>query len=135
MIKKMTILIGIIFLSLSTASFSKEKFEIEFAWGDIKNCTDGNPNTVLNPIFTLKNVPEGTNYIQFNMIDTDVPGYYHGGGKVEYSGQTKIEPGAFKYKSPCPPSGTHTYKWTASARDDKKKELAKASNTRKYPEK
>ena len=69
------------------------------------------------------------------MLDLDRRMNDHGGGKVEYSGQTKIEPGAFKYKSPCPPSRTHTYKWTASARDDKNKELAKASNTRKYPEK
>ena len=135
MIKKILVFIGIIFLSLPTASFSKEKFEIEFAWGDIKNCTDGSPNTVLNPIFTLKNVPEGTNYIYFNMIDLDKRGVLHGGGKVEYSGQTKIEPGAFKYMSPCPPYGTHTYKWTATARDDKNKELGKASNTREYPEK
>jgi len=135
MLKKIIIFLGIIFYSLSSISFSKEKFEIEFEWGDIPKCSSGNPNTVSNPIFTLKNVPEGTSYIQFRMIDLNVLGYNHGGGKVQYTGQSKIEPGAFKYSSPCPPGGTHTYKWTATARSDKKKKLAKASAKRKYPEK
>jgi len=28
-----------------------------------------------------------------------------------------IKPGAFKYESPCPPSGSHTYEWDATAKD------------------
>ena len=37
-----------------------------------------------------------------------------------YGGETVIQPGAFKYKSPCPPSGSHTYEWTITAIGDKK---------------
>jgi len=125
----------IIFLLLSTHSFSKEKFEIEFEWGDIPKCKFGKSSNVSNPIFTLKNVPEGTSYIQFKMFALNNPGFDHGGGKVKYTGQSKIEPGAFKYLSPCPPRGISSYKWTATARSDKKKKLAKASAKRKYPEK
>ena len=39
----------------------------------------------------------------------------------------KIEPGSFKYKSPCPPDGQHTYSWIASANK------AKANSNQKYP--
>ena len=40
----------------------------------------------------------------FKLVDLDVKSYNHGGGWVEYKGQSTIEPGAFKYKSPCPPN-------------------------------
>jgi phosphatidylethanolamine-binding protein (PEBP) family uncharacterized protein len=133
--KKLTTLFSIFFLLNSSVSFSEEKFQIEFEWGNIRNCTDGNPNTVTNPIFKLINVPKGTAHIQFTMIDTDVPGYYHGGGKVDYVGQKTIEPGVFKYSSPCPPMGSHKYKWNAYAKNDKNEEIGKASAIRNYPEK
>ena len=69
------------------------------------------------------------------MKDKNVPQYNHGGGKIKnYSGETVIQPGAFKYKSPCPPSGSHTYEWTITAVGEKKKKLGKAKATRKYPE-
>ena len=85
-----------------------EEFSISFEWGDIKKCTTGYPNKVSNPIFTLNNVPEGTKFLKFKMKDKNAPGFNHGGGKIEYIGENVIEPGAFKYKSPCPPGGTHT---------------------------
>lgn len=44
-----------------------------------------------------------------------------------------IAPGAFKYASPCPPGGKHTYEWTAVARDKAGKTLATAKARRKYP--
>ena len=73
--------------------------------------------------------------LRFKMKDKDVPNYNHGGGKIKnYSGETTIQPGAFKYKSPCPPDGTHTYEWTITAIGDKKKKLGKAVATRNYPE-
>ena len=86
--------------------------------------TSGKPNKVSNPIFTLTDVPEGTKELRFRMKDKDVPGYNHGGRKIKnYTGETTIQPGAFKYKSPCPPSGSHTYEWTITAIGDKKKKL------------
>ena len=120
---------------LSNSSFASE-FSMSFDWGNIKKCTSGKPNKVSNPIFELKNVPDGTTWIHFKMVDRDVPNYNHGGGWVEYKGQTKIEPGEFKYKSPCPPNGKHKYEWTATAK--KKKSgfggtIAKAKASKMYP--
>ena len=124
----------ITFYTISTISAFAE-FSFSFEWGNIKDCRTGKPNIVSNPIFNLSNVPEGTKELRFKMRDKDVPGYNHGGGKIKnYSGATTIEPGAFKYKSPCPPSGSHTYEWTITAIGDKKKKLSKAKATRKYPE-
>jgi len=110
-------------------------FEIQFNWDGLKSCTSGNPNTVANPKFVLKDVPEGTKFIRFKLVDTNVREYNHGGGVVAFSGQGVIEPGAFKYKSPCPPSGSHKYEWTATAQSKKSGgEIGKAKASRKYPE-
>jgi len=112
------------------------EFTISFEWGDIPLCTSGRPNTVPNPRFVLSNVPEGTKLIQFTMTDLDVPSYDHGGGTVKYTGNNVIEAGAFEYKSPCPPSGSHQYEWTAKA---KKKaglfsgSIGKARAVKTYP--
>ena len=110
-----------------------DDFEITFEWGDIPKCTTGRPNKVENPVFTLSNVPKGTVEIHFKMKDRDVPTYNHGGGKVDYTGTDVIEPGAFKYKSPCPPSGKHTYEWIATAIDANGGKLGKAKARKKYP--
>ncbi len=125
-------LAAVVALALATPTFA---FEISFTWDGLKSCTSGNPNTVANPRFMLKDVPEGTKFIRFKLVDTNVPEFNHGGGVVAYSGQTVIEPGAFKYKSPCPPNGAHAYEWTATAQSKKsggKLGIAKAA--RKYPE-
>ena len=130
---KKIILILTIYL-ISTISAYAE-FSFTFEWGDIKKCTSGKPNRVENPIFNLVNVPEGTKELRFRMKDKDVPGFNHGGGKIKnYGGENVIQPGAFKYKSPCPPKGSHTYEWTITAIGDKKKKLGKAKATREYPE-
>ena len=131
----MKFVLRIIFLFLFFSSIvSAAEFGLEFEWGNLKKCNSGNPNKVDNPVFKLSNVPEGTKILQFKMKDKDAPGYNHGGGKVEYSGQDTIEPGAFKYKSPCPPGGVHTYVWTVTAKNEKKKKIGKAKAQRKYPE-
>ena len=131
----MKFVLRIIFLFFFfTSVVSAAEFRLEFEWGNLKKCNSGNPNKVDNPIFKLSNVPEGTKILQFRMKDKDAPNYSHGGGKVEYSGQDTIEPGAFKYKSPCPPGGVHTYVWTVTAKNEKKKKIGKAKAQRKYPE-
>ena len=124
-----------IFISLFflTSAVNAAEFGLEFEWGNLKKCNSGNPNKVDNPIFKLTNVPEGTKTLSFRMKDKQSP-YNHGGGKVEYTGQTTIEPGAFKYKSPCPPGEVHTYVWTVTAKNEKKKKIGKAKAQRKYPE-
>lgn len=110
-------------------------FEITFTWDGLKSCTSGTPNTVTNPRFSLKDVPAGTKFIRFKLVDTEVRDFDHGGGVVAWDGQDTIEPGAFKYKSPCPPGGSHIYEWTATAQSKKSGgKLGTASAARPYPE-
>lgn len=110
-------------------------FEIGFEWGAFKSCTNGSPKTVDNPRFELTDVPAGTQFIRFKMVDLNYPSFDHGGGTVAYAGQTVIEPGAFTYKSPCPPNGQHKYQWTATAQTKKSGgKIGAAKAVRKYPE-
>ncbi len=70
------------------------------------------------------------------MTNLDAPDYNHGGGTVEYTGQSVIELGAFKYESPCPPNGTHTYVWNATAKNKEgffAKKLGKTKVKKQYP--
>ena len=106
-------------MTLSLLAAPAAAFDFSFDWSGLKSCTNGRPNVVANPAFTLKDVPAGTKYIRFKLKDRDVPSYNHGGGVVAYKGQKVIQRGAFKYKSPCPPSGRHTYEWTATAQTKK----------------
>jgi phosphatidylethanolamine-binding protein (PEBP) family uncharacterized protein len=113
-----------------------QTFAIEFDWGNIPLCNTGAPNTVSNPTFRLSNVPKGTKFIKFGLTDLDVPSYNHGGGTVAYSGQVEIKPGAFKYESPCPPGGSHTYEWEATAKNGDgffADSLGSAKASTKYP--
>lgn len=131
----------LIFASFIVAAFlgvskpiNAQEFSFTFEWGDIRRCTSGNPNRVPNPIFTLKNVPDGTVQIYFKLVDFQARSYNHGGGTVTYAGEQVIQPGAFQYKSPCPPSGRHTYEWTAKAKDDNFDTIGEAKASKQYPE-
>ena len=110
------------------------EMSLSFTWGNIPLCTNGRPNTVANPEFVLRGVPQGTNRLVFKLTDLDVPSYNHGGGtvRVQMAGNGKIPSGVFKYKSPCPPSGKHTYQWVVTAKQGNKT-LAKAAAARQYP--
>ena len=88
-----------------------------------------------SPAFTVKDVPEGTAFIRFKLVDRDVPEFNHGGGVVAYDGGDSIPAGQFKYKQPCPPDGTHRYEWTATAQSKKNGgKLGVAKAARPYPE-
>lgn len=120
--------------TLALSAQMASAFEIGFDWTGLKLCTNGSPNRVANPRFALKDVPAGTKYIRFKLVDRDVRSYNHGGGVVAYTGQSAIARGAFKYKSPCPPSGHHTYEWTATAQSSKNGgKISTAKAARKYP--
>ena len=126
-----------LFSSMPVTSLFADSFAFTFTWGDIPICTSGQPNQVENPTFKLSNVPEGTRYLYFNLTDKNVPTFQHGGGIVEFTGQAIIEPGAFKYLSPCPPSGRHTYEWKATAKSKKSMfggKLGSAKASVDYPE-
>lgn len=121
-------------LSLMSSKAVAADFSFSFSWGDIKRCTSGNPNTVFNPKFVIKNLPAGTSQVQFRLKDLNAPSYNHGGGRVSITNSGTVPSNVFKYKSPCPPGGQHTYEWTAIARDANGKKLATARAQRKYPE-
>ena len=118
--KKIIVVFFFLSLGISANVYSAE-LEFIFDWSDLKKCTSGYPNRVTNPIFYLNNIPKNTKYIQFSLYDPDA-GYNHGGGKVDISEikvikeketnfgkyEFVIEPGKFKYDSPCPPSGKYT---------------------------
>lgn len=129
---RLATIVAVIVMSTSTPA-SAARFELAFDWGDIPLCTSGNPNIVPNPEFRLAGVPDGAVSIRFKMVDRDVPSYPHGGGTVPWTGEATIAPGAFEYKSPCPPSGSHTYEWTATALDAAGNELAVAKASKRYP--
>ena len=106
-----------IIILLTTLCFSTfanaEEIKLSFDWGDIPLCRNGKPNVVTNPTFTLSAIPKGAKWAYFKLVDRNVRNYKHGGGWVELKDNTSINPGIFEYKSPCPPSGKHTYRWTA----------------------
>tara|TARA_B100001093_G_scaffold78157_1_gene69284 strand:- start:633 stop:1025 length:393 start_codon:yes stop_codon:yes gene_type:complete len=124
------------FILLFCSNLFAEDFKLSFEWGDLKLCTSGMPNTVENPKFELTNVPDGTKWIYFKMVDLKVPSFNHGGGWIEYIGENTLNPGAFKYKSPCPPDGVHKYQWTATAKSKKSSfggKIASTSFSKNYP--
>jgi phosphatidylethanolamine-binding protein (PEBP) family uncharacterized protein len=131
--KRGVILAAVMAGSMGVVPALSADFSLGFDWGNLKKCTSGNPNSVPNPKFTLKGVPKGTASIQFRMTDLNVPSYNHGGGTVKYSSGSSIAPGAFKYRSPCPPDGTHNYQWTATAKDAGGKKLGEAKARKAYP--
>ncbi len=114
------------------ATGAQAEMTLAFDWGKIPRCTTGRPNTVPSPTFVLKGVPKGTTTVTFRLKDLDVPSYNHGGGKVKMATSGKVPSGVFKYKSPCPPSGRHTYEWTATAKAGNKT-LASAKARKTYP--
>ena len=116
-----------------SVSAAQAEFSMTFEWGDIPRCTSGSPNTVGNPRFVLHDIPAGTQTIEFRLRDLNAPNYNHGGGRVTTNGATVIPFGTFRYRSPCPPGGVHTYRWTATARNGNSV-LGSTTAERQYPE-
>ena len=130
-------------LGIITTANSANPSGFSFEWGEIPLCTTGRPNVVGNPVFTFSDVPDGANWVYFKLKDRNAPGYNHGGGWAELNGKTSVDFGVFKYKSPCPPSGKHTYEWTAYFTPEKTKlnfsgkpkgVISKVTASKKYPE-
>ena len=131
--KKVLKVISIVLVAGFSQSVIAGDFSFTFEWGKIPLCDSGYPGDVPNPIFSLSNVPAGTKKINMFMSDLDAPNYDHGGGTIEYKGQNVIQPGAFKYTSPCPPSGTRTYEWVAWVKDANDDTIGKATAKKDYP--
>jgi phosphatidylethanolamine-binding protein (PEBP) family uncharacterized protein len=55
---------------------------------------------------------------------------------VEYSGSGDIPEGSFRYTGPCPPSGSHNYRFQVTALNaDGTLALGKGENTKAFPPK
>jgi phosphatidylethanolamine-binding protein (PEBP) family uncharacterized protein len=106
---------------------------VHFSWAETTACS------TTPPAFTITNIPQGTKYLVFKLVDHDAPNFAHGGGQVPYSGSGRIPAGAFggSYNGPCPPQGAvHTYEWTVHAVDESgSKVLAEGSATGRFPAK
>ncbi|RWM26441.1 MAG: phospholipid-binding protein [Mesorhizobium sp.] len=101
-----------------------------FDWGPTKKCFDPK-----SPPIKVSNVPQGTSTLDIRMTDQNAPDFNHGGGKVAYEGQSQLPYGAFRYKGPCPPDGTHFYRITVKALDSSGKSLSTASATQPFSSK
>ena len=120
-------------MTIPTVSWSAETLGVRFSWASTAACSTS------PPAFTITNIPKGTKYLVFKLVDHDAPDFVHGGGQIPYSGSGRIPAGAFggSYNGPCPPQGSvHTYEWTVRAVDDSgSKVLAQGSATGRFPAK
>lgn len=114
---------------LSLAATEAFAFSITADWTGTAKCFDAQ-----SPPFRLSAVPSGTTQLRFVMTDLDAPNFNHGGGTVAFSGQRALSKGAFSYRGPCPPSGSHRYRWTAEAVDATGQSLGRASHTSRFPQ-
>lgn len=122
------LLLAIAFATVASGAFAAD-LGVSFQWGPTKKCFDQK-----SPPIKLSGVPQGTATLAIRMIDKNSP-FDHGGGKVAYKGQSQLPYGAFNYKGPCPPQGTHNYKITVKALDAAGKTLATGSATQPFSQK
>lgn len=123
------LLISAATLIVASNAFAAD-MSVAFEWGPTKKCFDSK-----SPPIKLSNVPQGTAKLLIKMIDQNASSFDHGGGSVAFKGQAQLPYGAFKYKGPCPPSGTHFYKITVKAVDASGKTLSSGSATQPFSKK
>ncbi|WJI64498.1 phospholipid-binding protein [Mesorhizobium sp. C416B] len=112
--------------SVATSGAFASGLGVSFEWGPTKKCFDPK-----SPPIALSGVPQGTTKLQITMTDSS-SAYNHGGGTVAYKGQTALQYGAFRYKGPCPDSGTHFYNISVKALDASGKVLATGSASQPF---
>lgn len=123
---------GAVLSACQTAKLAENAvtLDVGFSWKDTQACSGS------SPAFNIANIPAGTETLSFRMKDLNVPSYNHGGGTVKYAGSNNIPAGAFGYKGPCPPSGSHNYQWTVKALNaDGSLILGQGSATKPFPPK
>ncbi len=115
-----------ILLVLGMTAAAHAGMGVSFDWGPTKKCFDPK-----SPPMRLSGVPDGTRTLDIRMVDRNAV-FNHGGGKVAYTGQKSLPYGAFRYKGPCPPDGTHYYKIIVTALDASGRKLASGSDTKPF---
>jgi phosphatidylethanolamine-binding protein (PEBP) family uncharacterized protein len=111
----------------AAAAVPASAFGLRFSWAGIPACA------VISPQFTLSDVPPGTRFLDFEMIDLDAPTFHHGGSIINYT--TGIVPmGAIRYIGPCPPIGQrHRYVWSVDATSAEGHRLGSATAAGTFP--
>ena len=92
---------------------------------------------VLHLVSRLAPLSKSTAKLTFQMTDLNKPNFHHGGGTVDYRGQSEVPCGAFAkgFVGPSPPPGeVHTYEFTVKALGANGAPLASATARRKFPE-
>ncbi|MEE9923545.1 MAG: YbhB/YbcL family Raf kinase inhibitor-like protein [Brucella anthropi] len=125
--KKTLIAAAAVMAAMATPALSAD-LGVSFQWGPTKKCFDSK-----SPPFNITGVPKETKTLTFRMVDRNAMGFEHGGGKVAFNGKAAIPYGAFRYKGPCPPSGSHNYSWTVKALDAGGKTLAEGKAAKMFP--
>ena len=117
------------FVAIPVPSHAAGALRVQFSWTGTKACS----NTP--PAFKVADIPKGTKYLSFRLVDHNAA-FNHGGGEVAYRGSGDIPSGAFggAYRGPCPPAGqVHAYEWTVEALDADKNVLAEGKATGAFP--
>lgn len=105
------------------------KLDVQVKWTEKSGCSR------VSPPITLKGLPASTKFIEVRMVDLDLPTFNHGGGDIDYIGQTIIAEGSLKFfNGPCPPN-PHNYKFTVNAINaDKSAVVGVGEVNKRYPE-
>jgi phosphatidylethanolamine-binding protein (PEBP) family uncharacterized protein len=107
-----------------------QAFSASFSWAGIGACGSASPG------FTIRDAPNGTAKLAFEMRDLDAPGFRHGGSTVPYDGRGQVARGAISYIGPCPPGGqVHRYVWSIQALSADGKVLAQTTAEGRFPPK
>ena len=103
--------------------------DVDFSWKEEHRGSSKNPE------IRVAGIPDGTRFLEANLVDLDVPFWSHGGGKVENDGSGIIPAGSLKsgYNGPFPPSGSHRYEFTVNAIDDQGQIIGTGKRMQKFP--
>jgi len=102
---------------------------VTFTWKDTQRCSK------ISPEIRISAIPAGTQSFSVKLKDLDAPRWNHGGGAVANDGSGIIPSGALQkgYNGPCPPSGSHRYKFTVKALGDDGRVVGTGSAIQNYP--
>src|SRR6266478_3319662 len=120
---------GLLVSCIAATAFGEEaQLQIDFPWAQTERCTSESPE------IHVSNVPNGTVRFEVVLQDLDVPTYHHGGGTVVTNPKADISAGALNdYNGPCPPSGSHTYRFTVNALDASGNKIGTGSKSAPFP--
>lgn len=101
---------------------------VEFTWGEMKECSMGNPEVKFSGIH------DNTKFLKFEMFD-HVYSMDHGKKVISYNGETVFCQGCFpEIIGPCPTSDPGRYEITIKALDENNIVIGIGSKERYFPE-